>query len=64
MIVGAGDFMINIWEGGYPVWCELKQGGQLLCKLRHSDLRDLEYTVNRAMKAAKSELPDRYKDEV
>lgn len=60
----AGNFKIDVWKGGHPVWCEVKYLGEVICKLHHSELRDLEYAVTKAMREAREELPDKYKDEV
>lgn len=60
----AGNFTIRVCRGGHPVWCEIQYNGEDLCKIHHSELRDLQYAVTKAMQEAKAELPDRYKDEV
>jgi hypothetical protein len=60
----AGNWKINPWVGGYPIWCELFYRGERLTQVRHTELRDLEYAVKRAINEARSNLPDNYKHEM
>jgi hypothetical protein len=60
----AGNFKINVWQGGYPVWCVISYGDKELAQLRHTELRDLEYAVRRAIVEATAALPENYKHEM
>lgn len=50
----AGNWRIEAWDGGYPVWVHLyrKEGDEWVeiahC-IRHSDMRDLKYVIDRMM---------------
>lgn len=59
----AGNFKIEVWKGGYPVWCVIKHGNSQV-KIPHYELSDLKYAVDKAMQEAHEELPERYKSEV
>lgn len=58
-----GNFEINVWHSGYPVWCHLSHSGHEL-KFTHTELRDLEYAVKRLLRQAEDGLPAHYKHEV
>lgn len=61
----AGKWSIKVSTGGYPVWCRLfYEGKQIAYGIHHKDLRDLQYTINRAILAARDALPETYKDEM
>ena len=46
----AGNFEIDVWKGGYPVWCHLKyEGKDVKISLSHNELSDLHYVVTKAM---------------
>jgi hypothetical protein len=52
----AGKFKIDVWRGGYPVWCDLTLDGRWVGKVSHSELRDLAHAVEQAMREARQEL--------
>jgi hypothetical protein len=58
-----GNFEIDVWANGHPVWVGIKHGSGEL-KFSHRDLADLEHAVKEAMKAARNSLPEGYKQEV
>ena len=58
-----GNFKIEVWEGGYPIWCELAYGDNIF-KMHHKDLSDLKYAVESMIKLAKNALPNTDKNEV
>lgn len=60
----AGDWKIDTWKGGYPVWCEISYGDSKFVKIRHTELRDLEYAVRRAILECRDGLPENYKHEM
>jgi hypothetical protein len=66
----AGKWEIIVSTGGYPAWCELRHDGEVLARIHHNQLRDLEYAVSKAMREARDALrqpsgdPHRYSDEV
>lgn len=60
----AGNWKIKTWKGGYPVWCEIELDEKVIAKIRHTDLRDLEYAVKRAILECRNGLPDNYKHEM
>ena len=60
----AGPFKIDVWRGGYPVWCELYFGDNFCAKFTHRELADLRHVVDRAMAEARANLPEGYRDEV
>jgi hypothetical protein len=60
----AGDWKIETMTGGHPVWCEISYGGSMFCKVRHTQLRDLEYAIKRAILECRDALPDSYKHEM
>ncbi len=65
MIKTIGDFEINVWESGHPVWCQLiYKPDNCLIKLSHQELSDLKYAVEEMIKAVRNALPDNYKHEV
>jgi hypothetical protein len=59
-----GNFKINVWRVGYPIWIEITLSDGETFKISHRDLADLEYAVKEAKRAARECLPDNYKDEV
>lgn len=48
----GGKFTINVWQGGYPVWCELLYEGEKIKQFDSYELRDLEFACERARKEA------------
>lgn len=60
----AGDWQITVTEP-HPVWVELTYlGGAVPRRFRATELRDLEYAVQRAIIEARAKLPDRDKHEM
>lgn len=55
---------VDVWKGGYPVWCHLKIDGVEVASFHHEELADVAYELKRAMRDARVELGDRHKDEV
>jgi hypothetical protein len=59
-----GEWEIEHWQGGHPVWCFIRYQGKEIGHIRHTDLQDLKYGIERLMKAARDALPDNYKHEM
>lgn len=53
----AGKFTIDVYEP-YPVWCEIRYNGLLLCQVHHNELSDLAYAVKKAMQEARLKLKE------
>lgn len=50
----VGRFEVSVWDP-YPVWITIRtESGEI--RLSHSELRDLEYAVSRAMRDARQNL--------
>jgi len=60
----AGNIEIDVWVGGYPVWCHISYRGAEKFSIHHNELSDLLYATQKAMKEAKLELSDKDKEEV
>lgn len=60
----AGNFEIEVWRGGYPVWCVVSHHGVERFRISHTELRDLQYTVEKAMREARLELSEKDREEV
>lgn len=60
----AGNFKIDVWRGGYPVWCVIRYGGEEVAQIHHGELSDLRYAVEKAMQQARQALPEQYRSEV
>lgn len=58
----VGDFKVDAWQGGYPVWCEISYGDVKL-KCRHTELAHLEFAISELRKMARDALPDSLKHE-
>jgi hypothetical protein len=56
----AGRVKIEVWKGGYPVWCRLNVDGKEIASFHHNELSDLRYAVEKAMQEAVAQLrPDK-----
>lgn len=63
--IKAGKWELLLSKDGHPVWGTLHYAGAGLTSLiHHKDLRDLEYVVGRAIKAARDALPETHKHEM
>ena len=51
----AGRFQIDVSEP-YPVWCTITYDKRRLCNIRHDELSDLKYAVDRAIQEAAVKL--------
>jgi hypothetical protein len=60
----AGDFVVTVYTGAYPINVCVEYGGQQALRLRHDQLRDLRYALKKAMKAARRALPASYHTEI
>lgn len=60
----AGKWGIKISHGGHPVWCEIHFAGTEIVRVHHTELRDLEYAVKRAILECRDELPLSHKHEM
>ncbi len=59
----AGNWSISVSEP-YPVWIGVSYQGRELVRVRHDELRDLEYAIGRAVMEARAKLPLHAKDEM
>lgn len=61
----AGPWELKHWRGGYPVWCQLYYNGEQVAHgIRHTELHDLKYVIERALIEVRDELPAGYKHEM
>ncbi len=44
----AGEFEIDVWQGGWPIWCVISRQGERLTQVDARHLPDLAYAVERA----------------
>lgn len=63
-LIRAGNFSIEVWIGGYPVFIVLSYEGNELARFNHHEISDLQYVVNRAVRQAKQTLPAKLRNEV
>lgn len=54
----VGEFELEVWNSGYPVWIHIRFENQEF-KFHHSSLADLEHLVREAKRCALRALPDR-----
>ena len=59
----AGNWKIDVARGGYPVWCVLRYSDREI-QVRHTDLQDLRYAAERAIKECRDALPDSHRREM
>lgn len=52
----AGDIEISVSTTGYPYWCQVRYQGSQYFQLHHSELRDLRYAADKAMREVKSNM--------
>ncbi len=45
--VTVNNFTVEFWDDGYPYWTEVFHEGKSLCRVHHSEVRDLEYALMR-----------------
>lgn len=45
--ITVNKFEVKAWEGGYPVWTEIKYDGKTLVRIHHKEVKDLEYCLQR-----------------
>jgi hypothetical protein len=51
----AGKFTVEV-SAPYPCWVRIKYDGQEIHGIRHTELRDLQFSIDRAMAEARSRL--------
>lgn len=51
-----GDFHLNVWEDGFPVWVVITYDNVEI-KIHHDELHDLQYLVECAKRAVAEKLP-------
>lgn len=59
----VGPFTVEI-TGPYPVWITITYNDKQIYHIRHTELRDLEYAIQRAIKDTRDALPETYKCEL
>lgn len=64
----AGKWTIEVTQS-YPVWCLIRyhdpgREAREINLIRHNDLRDLAYAIERAIKQARDNLSEPYKHEM
>jgi hypothetical protein len=60
----AGEWEFKVWSGGWPVTTEIHFKGEEIARVRHTELRDLEYVVKRAILECRDALPESCKHEM
>jgi hypothetical protein len=60
----AGDWKVESEANSHPVWTTISHAGKAICRVRHDELRDLEYCLGRIRTMIKADLPAGYKHEV
>jgi hypothetical protein len=44
----AGKFVVTCWDGGYPVWCQIKYDGEEIARgIHHGEIADLIFSLTR-----------------
>lgn len=59
----AGEFELDTWTEGHPMWMELKHEGKTLARFHHSELKDLAHVIGRMQLQARANMPDNYRHE-
>lgn len=59
----VGKWEIEVSEP-YPCWCRITYDGQEIYGIRHGELLDLEYAVQRAIREVYGKLPERDRHEI
>jgi hypothetical protein len=52
----AGDIEISVASSGYPYWCQVRYQGSERFQLHHSELRDLRYAADKAMREVRTNM--------
>lgn len=60
----AGEFSVEAWTEGYPIWVTIKHGARDMGGIHHSELRDLAYVIERMIASVGAKLPDGHRHEV
>jgi hypothetical protein len=61
--MAVGKWNIEV-SGPYPCWCRITYDDQEIHSVRHTELRDLEYALQRAIKECRDRLPPNDKSEI
>jgi len=64
LFASAGRFSAETFTDGYPRWTSITHDGKEIARVHHSELRDINYVVDRIRIAIRASLPDRDKHEV
>lgn len=59
----AGKFEIEVGPP-HPVWCRITYGEQEIHGIKHTELHDLRYAIERAIVEARAQLPESFKREM
>lgn len=59
----AGELELRV-NGPYPCYVEVSYRDEHWGSIRHDELSDLKYAVEKAMQEARLKLGERYRDEV
>lgn len=60
----AGEFEVEAWSDGHPMWTTIRYGQQELRSIHHNELRDLCYALDRLRTLMRAKMPDHYKHEL
>ena len=67
LLFRAGNFEIETWTDGHPMWWKIRHEGKELTHLHsihHKELKDLAYVLERMQTAMRAALPTNYKHEM
>lgn len=45
----AGEFKIEVWDSGHPIWCVLHYDGEKQAQFNSNELSDLIYVATKAL---------------
>lgn len=60
----VGNVSVEVSSGGHPVWISIKDDRGREVRFDHRDLFDLRYAVDKAIRAARDDLPISHKREL
>jgi len=52
----AGGIEVRVSSAGWPYWCDVLYDGESQFSLHHSELRDLRYAADKAMRECKANM--------
>jgi hypothetical protein len=52
----VNKFEVEFYDDGYPLWTNIKYGGDDILRVHHSEVKDLEYALERIRKLLEAKL--------